>query len=67
MVFPYQLAELRRTVGDSGLITAPNQLQTYECDGLTNFRVVPAAVALRGTQTKCENWSASAPGTRFRL
>ncbi len=32
--------------GPSGLITAANQLQTYECDGLTNFRVLPDAVVL---------------------
>src|SRR5580698_2622178 len=30
----------------SGLITSANQLQTYECDGLTNFRVMPGAVVL---------------------
>src|SRR6202022_4281896 len=30
----------------SGLITASNQLQTYECDGLTNFRTLPGAVVL---------------------
>jgi glycolate oxidase len=30
----------------SGLITETNQLQTYECDGLTNFRTVPDAVLL---------------------
>jgi glycolate oxidase len=30
----------------SGLITEANQLQTYECDGLTNFRTVPSAVLL---------------------
>jgi len=30
----------------SGLITELNQLQTYECDGLTNFRTVPDAVLL---------------------
>jgi len=30
----------------SGLITAANQLQTYECDGLTNFRTIPSAVVL---------------------
>jgi glycolate oxidase len=30
----------------SGLITSASQLQTYECDGLTNFRVVPGAVVL---------------------
>src|ERR1017187_7292212 len=33
----------------SGLITAANQLQTYECDGLTNFRTVPGAVVLPRT------------------
>jgi glycolate oxidase len=30
----------------TGLITAPNQLQTYECDGLTAFRTMPGAVVL---------------------
>ncbi|HWB33367.1 MAG TPA: FAD-linked oxidase C-terminal domain-containing protein [Acidobacteriaceae bacterium] len=30
----------------SGLITEPSQLKTYECDGLTNFRVEPSAVVL---------------------
>ncbi len=35
--------------GAPGLITAPNQLQTYECDGLTNFRTVPDAVVLPRT------------------
>ncbi|MFN2451312.1 MAG: FAD-linked oxidase C-terminal domain-containing protein [Candidatus Dormibacteria bacterium] len=29
-----------------GLLTAPEQLRTYECDGLTGHRVIPAAVAL---------------------
>lgn len=33
----------------SGIITAPNQLQTYECDGLTNFRTIPSAVVLPRT------------------
>jgi glycolate oxidase len=46
VLFPSQIAELRSAVGDDGLITAPNQLQTYECDGLTNFRVLPGAVVL---------------------
>jgi len=40
------LAELRSAVGDGGLIHQPNQLQTYECDGLTNFRALPGAVVL---------------------
>ncbi len=40
------IEQLRAVVGDNGLITKPDQLRTYECDGLTNFRVVPAAVVL---------------------
>ena len=53
------LAELRVAIDDSndradafspsGLITEPNQLQTYECDGLTAFRVTPDAVVLPRT------------------
>lgn len=41
-----QIAELRAVVGADGIITCHNQLQTYECDGLTNFRVLPEAVVL---------------------
>ena len=41
-----QLDELRAAVGADGLITGESQLQTYECDGLTNFRVMPGAVVL---------------------
>jgi glycolate oxidase len=40
------LEEFRRIVGDGGLIIRPEQLRTYECDGLTNFRVMPQAVLL---------------------
>ncbi len=32
--------------GLSGVITTESQLKTYECDGLTNFRVMPGAVVL---------------------
>ena len=39
---------LREIVGE-GLVTARDELRTYECDGLTNFRVVPLAVALPST------------------
>jgi glycolate oxidase len=46
---PRFIPELRRIVGDRGLIDRPEQLRTYECDGLTNFRVVPAAVVLPST------------------
>src|ERR1700724_1253364 len=40
------LVEFPAIVGSAGLITKPEQLHTYECDGLTNFRVMPAAVFL---------------------
>jgi glycolate oxidase len=40
---------LRSAVGSEGLITNASQLQTYECDGLTNFRVLPGAVVLPRT------------------
>ena len=38
--------ELRGVVGAAGLIVEPEQLRTYECDGLTHFRVAPLAVLL---------------------
>src|SRR5260370_39605218 len=38
--------ELREIVGERGLISSVEELRTYECDGLTNFRVVPRAVLL---------------------
>jgi glycolate oxidase len=40
------LDELRAIVGERGLLIAPEDLRTYECDGLTNFRVMPRAVLL---------------------
>ncbi len=43
---PRIIDEFRAVVGDAGLITGPEQLRTYECDGLTNFRIVPSAVLL---------------------
>jgi glycolate oxidase len=46
MLTPAILAEFAAIVGRDGLISELNQLQTYECDGLTNFRQVPGAVLL---------------------
>ncbi len=43
---PALLQRLRAIVGPGGVISEPEQLHTYECDGLTNFRVLPAAVVL---------------------
>jgi glycolate oxidase len=40
------LDELRAIVGARGLITSTEELHTYECDGLTNFRALPLAVLL---------------------
>jgi glycolate oxidase len=40
------LRRLRGTLPDSGLITDPARLRTYECDGLAHYRVTPALVVL---------------------
>jgi glycolate oxidase len=45
-ITPEILEQLRSVVGRDGLITAPEELRTYECDGLTAFRAVPGAVVL---------------------
>jgi glycolate oxidase len=44
---PARLAErIRAVVGERNCITERTQLRTYECDGLTSFRVTPGLVAL---------------------
>jgi glycolate oxidase len=40
------LQEFRAIVGERELICSDEELHTYECDGLTNFRVMPQAVLL---------------------
>jgi len=40
------LAEFCAIVGERGLISSAEELHTYECDGLTNIRVLPLAVLL---------------------
>jgi glycolate oxidase len=40
------LGALRRAVGGRWVLTDPDQLRTYECDGLTGWRAVPRAVVL---------------------
>lgn len=40
------LGEFRAIVGGRGLISSPEELHTYECDGMTNLRVLPLAVLL---------------------
>ncbi|HEX6985247.1 MAG TPA: FAD-linked oxidase C-terminal domain-containing protein, partial [Planctomycetaceae bacterium] len=41
--------DLRALLGEPNVLVRPEQLRTYECDGLTNFRVVPTAVVLPRT------------------
>ncbi len=46
MLKPAIAAELRTILGAEGVIDKHDQLRTYESDGLTNYRVVPALVVL---------------------
>ncbi|MBV9742716.1 MAG: FAD-binding protein [Acidobacteriia bacterium] len=43
---PEIIGKLRDAAGARGIITAPEELRTYECDGLTAYRAVPGAVVL---------------------
>lgn len=43
---PSVLRELRDAVGPEHVVTEPERLRVYECDGLTGHRAVPAAVVL---------------------
>jgi len=40
------VSEFRSIVGDAGLVVGAEQLRTYECDGLTLYRVPPDLVLL---------------------
>lgn len=48
-VAPGLRAEFARLLGPGGVISAPAQLRTYECDALTGYRVTPALVVLPET------------------
>jgi glycolate oxidase len=41
--------ELRALLGDGFVLTEPEQLRVYDCDGLTGWRAQPAIVALPGS------------------
>ena len=50
MALPASFAnELRRALGSEHVITEPEQLRVYECDGLTGHRAVPELVVLPGS------------------
>jgi glycolate oxidase len=42
-------ARFRRALGDGAVISEPEQLRTYACDGLTVYRATPALVVLPET------------------
>src|SRR3990170_3647879 len=44
--WPSIAAELRAALGTDHVITEPEQLKVYDCDGLTSWRALPALVAL---------------------
>ena len=48
------LQELRAIIGSHALITSPEELRTYECDALTNFRAIPRAVLLPDSTEKIQ-------------
>src|SRR5215475_15502932 len=43
---PSVLSAFRSLLGPSAVISTAEELQTYECDALTNYRVLPCAVLL---------------------
>jgi glycolate oxidase len=43
------VSELREALGAEHIITEPEQLRVYECDGLTGHRAVPELVVLPGS------------------
>jgi len=43
------IRRLEEIAGPQGVISERNQLRTYECDGLANFRVIPSVVVLPET------------------
>ncbi|MGN9778125.1 FAD-linked oxidase C-terminal domain-containing protein [Micromonospora sp. H33] len=46
-------ARLRAALGDRQVISDRQELRTYECDGLAQYKVVPALVALPRTAAEC--------------
>jgi len=46
--------DLRAALGDEFVITEPERLATYDCDGLTGWRAQPACVVLPGSATEVQ-------------
>jgi glycolate dehydrogenase FAD-linked subunit len=49
------LQQFRALLGPHSLISSPEELHTYECDALTNFRVLPTAVLLPSTTEQVQS------------
>ncbi len=49
------LQQFRAILGPHALICSPEELHTYECDALTNFRVLPTAVLLPSTSDQVQS------------
>jgi glycolate oxidase len=49
MDIPQLAQRMRAVVGRQGVLSEREQLRTYECDGLTGYRVIPALVVLPET------------------
>src|SRR3990170_7392188 len=43
------VSQMEAALGAAAVIREPAQLRTYECDGLTGYRVAPALVVLPGS------------------
>ena len=48
------IRRLEEITGPQGVISERNQLRTYECDGLANFRVIPSVVVLPETADQAQ-------------
>jgi glycolate oxidase len=48
------VSDVEAEVGSVGVISEPEQLRTYECDGLTSHRVVPGLVVLPATTAEVQ-------------
>jgi glycolate oxidase len=46
--------DVEAALGIEGVVKEPEQLRTYECDGLTGYRVVPGLVALPRTTAEVQ-------------
>ncbi len=61
------LNEFRAIVGAPGLITEPEQLSTYECDGLTNVpSAAPSSAAANVHRSRCRQSCVSAIAKKSR-